>query len=189
MNNKLVGVIAFAAGVVLGGFLVKRSMEKKYILREVHEEEIQSVKEAFRTNAKPSNAEDLIDIYKTHSMDELSEARAQKRKPIDISPGLEERKEDTRVDKPYLISPEEFGEFDDYDTIDLKYYSNRVLTDDQDEIVDDIDAVVGRESLNHFGDYEDDAVFVRNDRLKCDYEILRELGAYTGSKRSRRMEE
>ena len=35
-----------------------------------------------------------------------------------------------------------------------------------------MDNVVGLESLAHFGEYEDDSVFVRNDRLKCDYEIL-----------------
>lgn len=27
----------------------------------------------------------------------------------------------------------------------------------------------------HFGEYEEDAVFVRNDAKKCDYEILKDL--------------
>ena len=38
--------------------------------------------------------------------------------------------------------------------------------------VEDVDNVVGEESLNCFGKYEDDSVFVRNDVLKADYEIL-----------------
>ena len=43
------------------------------------------------------------------------------------------------------------------------------------------DDVVGMESLTHFGEYEDDSVFVRNDRLKCDYEILMDERTYSGS--------
>ena len=70
--------------------------------------------------------------------------------------------------KPYVIAPEEFGEEYEYDTISLTYYSDRVLTDDDDEIVEDVEDVVGFESLESFGEYEDDSVFVRNDRLKCD---------------------
>ena len=57
-------------------------------------------------------------------------------------------------------------------------FSSTVLADDMDELVDDIEDVVGFESLNHFGEYEEDAVHVRNDRLKADYEILVDTGNY-----------
>ena len=42
-----------------------------------------------------------------------------------------------------------------------------------------MDEIVGEESLNHFGEYEDDSVFVRSDRLKCDYEILLDQRNYS----------
>lgn len=87
-------------------------------------------------------------------------------------PEQKEVKEVTAVDRPYIISPNEFGELDDYETISLAYYDDGVLADDLDELVEDVDDVVGLDSLNHFGEYEDDSVFVRNDRLKADYEIL-----------------
>ena len=83
------------------------------------------------------------------------------------------------MDKPYDISPDEFGEFDDYEKISLTYYKDQILADDGDEPIEDIDEVVGSESLNCFGEYEDDAVFVRNDRLKCDYEILLDHRKYS----------
>lgn len=76
------------------------------------------------------------------------------------------------MDKPFVISPEEFGDFDDYEKISLTYYSDQVLADDNDELVEDIEDVVGFDSLNSFGAYEDDSVFVRNNKLRCDYEIL-----------------
>ena len=83
------------------------------------------------------------------------------------------------MEKPYVISPEEFGEFEEYEKISLTYYADKVLADENDEEVDDVDEIVGEESLNHFGEYEDDSVFVRNDRLKCDYEILLDQRNYS----------
>lgn len=81
--------------------------------------------------------------------------------------------------KPYVISPEEFGEFEDYERISLSYYADQILADEDDEKVEDVDNVVGLESLAHFGEFEDDSVFVRNDRLKCDYEILLDQRTYS----------
>ena len=79
---------------------------------------------------------------------------------------------------PYVISPDEFSENEDYETESLTYYSDGILADDRDNIID-IDMVVGRESLNHFGEYEDDSVFVRNEELKTDYEILLDTRRYS----------
>lgn len=75
---------------------------------------------------------------------------------------------------PYIIRPEEFGEDNDYETVSLTYYDDGVLTDEYDEILEDedVEEQVGKESLKHFGEYEDDSVFVRNDALQTDYEIL-----------------
>lgn len=78
---------------------------------------------------------------------------------------------ETTNEKPYVIAPSEFGE-NGYETISLRYYSDGLLADDMDEVIENIDETVGADSLNHFGEYEDDSVFVRNDRLKVDYEIL-----------------
>ena len=90
-------------------------------------------------------------------------------------------KEGEPVDEPYVISPNDFGELDGYETISLTYYANGVLTDDQDNIIDNVDEVIGMEALSHFGEYEDDSVFVRNDERKCDYEILLDYRSYEDS--------
>ncbi|HZK46450.1 MAG TPA: hypothetical protein VFC64_00760, partial [Atopostipes sp.] len=91
----------------------------------------------------------------------------------------EVNEESMDIDIPYVIPPEEFGEFDNYEKIGLTYYADQVLTDDDDKSVEDIEDTVGFDSLNHFGEYEDDSVFVRNDRLKCDYEILLDQRNYS----------
>ena len=81
------------------------------------------------------------------------------------------------MDRPYVISPEEFGE-GDYETISLTFYADKVLTDETGDIVEDVDNLVGLDSLTHFGEYEDDSVFVRNDATNTDYEILLDTRNY-----------
>lgn len=80
--------------------------------------------------------------------------------------------------KPYIIPPDLFGNDDSYDTETLTYYSDGVLTDDQDNPIEDIQGMIGNDSLMHFGEYEPDAVYVRNDRLKIDFEILLDNDRY-----------
>lgn len=92
--------------------------------------------------------------------------------------GISEEKESV-VKGPYVISPEQFGENEDYERISLTYYADQVLVDENDEIIEDVEETVGFESLNHFGEYEDDSVFVRNDAKKCDYEILLDQKLYS----------
>ena len=96
----------------------------------------------------------------------------------DVAANMEEEEmDDTR--EPYVIMPDQFSEYADYDTISLTYYADGILaSDDTDEIIEDIDDVVGEDSLNHFGEFEDDSVYVRNDERKCDYEILRNNRTY-----------
>ena len=79
---------------------------------------------------------------------------------------------------PYVISPEEFGANEEYDIITFRYYSDHILADEDGQLIEDVEGCIGFESLNHFGEYEEDSVFVRNERLKTDFEILRDLGTY-----------
>ena len=79
------------------------------------------------------------------------------------------------AEEPYTISPDDFGEEDGYDTETLTYYADGILADDQDNLIDSVDKMVGLESLDKFGEYEDDVVYVRNEQYKCDYEILIDL--------------
>ena len=92
---------------------------------------------------------------------------------------LDEIERASDYDRPYIIEPPEFGALDGYSLITLYHYSDNVLADDCDELVEDLDDVVGEDYASHFGEYEDDCVYVRNDRLKADYEICRDLRKYS----------
>lgn len=82
-----------------------------------------------------------------------------------------------RSKHPYVIPPEDYGN-KEYEEYELTYYADGILTDDMDRVVDNIEDTVGRESLNHIGDYAAGTVHVRNDRLECDYEITYDMRTY-----------
>lgn len=74
---------------------------------------------------------------------------------------------------PYTISPLQFvNEEPFFDKITLEYFEDDVLCSEDEEIITDIQAVIGRESLTKFGEYEEDVVYVRNERRSTDYEII-----------------
>ena len=79
--------------------------------------------------------------------------------------------EGVRPDKPYIITPEDFSE-SNFESITLFYYADKVLADDDYNVILNIEELIGEGSLESFGMYEDDSVHVRNDILGIDYEIL-----------------
>ena len=173
MNNKLICTIAFSFGAAIGSistwFLLKTKYEK------IAQEEIDSVKEMFLERGHRSEANVLDDAMDSESKDKL---KNEYNKIASGYSNYSDYKKEIGNKRPYVISPEEFGDCD-YETVSLTYYEDKVLTDDMDEPIEDVENTVGSDSLNHFGEYEDDSVFVRNDRLKIDYEILLDLRKYS----------
>lgn len=172
MNNMLKNIFVFAFGAALGSAVTWKIVKTKY--EQIAQEEIDSVKEVFgkkfepkTTEPKPYEKPDLSEYVKRLNEVGYSDPHANKEE------GGSEVK-----DRPYVITPEEFGEADGYDAVSLIYYADGVLTDDWNEKIEDVDGTVGLDSLNHFGEYEDDSVYVRNDRLKTEYEILLDVKNY-----------
>ena len=179
MSKSLLSkIIIFTAGAAIGSAVTWKLVKTKY--EQIAQEEIQSVKEeltkmgeeiaqSFEDGMKSIKPpiKDLVTIIKENSYSSYSNVSESKKERIDD------------MGKPYVIPPEEFGENDEYDTESLTYYADEVLTDDMDNPIEDVEGVVGYDSLNHFGEYEDDSVFVRNDRYKTDYEILLDLRSYS----------
>lgn len=85
------------------------------------------------------------------------------------------------ADKPYIIKPNEFGE-QDYDEVTLVYYADGKFTSyDTGDLMDEFeieDAIGDIDPSVHFGDYEEDSVFIRNDERGIDYEVLRDEDPY-----------
>lgn len=195
MNSKLLYFLSFIVGASAGSLITWKFVEKKY--KQIAQEEIDSVKETYAKMRKDDLEAKKADLEaakaKLHPAEpkkvetpEVKTEEVQKYEDViakhnytSYSNNINEKGGDVMTDRPYVISPDEFGDYPDYETISLTYYNDKVLTDEYNEIVDDIDDLIGEDSLNHFGEYEDDSVFVRNDALKVDYEILLDSANYS----------
>lgn len=168
---KLSNVVIFAIGAALGSLATWKFVKTKY--ERIANEEIESVKETFsKKQKKEEESTDKMESEDKHEK-EYEETKKQYDSIIDERGYLFVERQDGTIPKPpYVISPEEFDTLDDYGTETLTYYADGVLTDDFDNPIEDVEAMVGVESLTHFGEYEDDSVFVRNERHRIDYEIL-----------------
>lgn len=184
MNNVVKNTFIFTAGAAIGSavtFILLRSKCEQII-----QEEVEAMREFYSETIASEAVEveqEVVDKIKdepkpvadTKKPDFTGYAtRLKEGGYTNYSDIFSKDKEGTQetMDRPYVIAPEEFGDIDDYERISLTYYSDKVLTDEDDELIEDVDDIVGLDSLNTFGQYEDDSVYVRNDRLKCDYEIL-----------------
>lgn len=189
MNTNIKYALAFAAGFVIGSAVTWKALKNKY--EQIAQDEIDFQLERFSRNKKElteelKDANDIISSYEKVEKAQVEEYKktVAERGYTDYSsyskPITEEKEKETAPEvKPYIIKPEDFGENLGYQCITLTYYAgDGILADDDDYLVDDVDNVVGVDSLSHFGDFEDDAVHVRNDRLKIDYEILRDKRKY-----------
>lgn len=101
---------------------------------------------------------------------------------VDPNFDLEEEIKHRTSDKPYIITHDEyFAAEKDYDTQSLTYYENDdTLTDEHDKPLREIDKLIGEDHLVRFGHGSKDKsiVYVRNDRLGTDYEIVKSSGSY-----------
>ena len=169
----LLGVAVGAAGTY---FVVKGKFERQA------QEEIDSVKETYKAKEREAKKEEkeepLVEIK--HVKPDLNEY---------VRKADEYRRYSTTVEKPedpvhkpfkeepVLIEESEFGEIENYDAVTLVYYSDGVLADDMsDEIVENADELVGTDYIQALE--KSDAVYVRNDIEKKDYEIVKNLQTY-----------
>ena len=167
MNNTLNKVLIFCCGAAIGSAVTWKLLKTKY--EQIANEEIESVKETFAKREQTESYDDAT--IDSGMVEQYKELVANKYKfPV--------AEEEVDVDRPYVISPEEFGDLDDYNIVSLTYYSDGVLTDEEDNIIDDVDDLVGEDFASHYGEYEEDSVFVRNDARMTDYEILRDNEPY-----------
>lgn len=191
MNKTvLYSVMSFIGGAAIASFVTwkvtDKMCEKKY--DDLYQKEVASLKECFtvpKTDLKSKDEEtkeEAPDKKKElpvppANKPPLSEYSRRIQSYVNYSNVKEEVEEDMSKAKPYVISPDEFGENEFYDKEELTFYSDGVLADIDDNILN-IDEYVGEKSLDHIGDYEADTVHIKNDAKKTYYEVLVDERSY-----------
>ena len=164
MNKSLI-FMSFTLGATIATFITWRLLKKKY--SDLNEEEIESVRKYYKEKFNDTN-QDVEEIKP-----EAESARTADDILKNYCPGGVYEVEEVVA----IITPEEFAA-SEYETISLTYYSDGVLADEDDDEITNISEIVGDEFISYLNNCKDDSVFVRNNKLKCDYEILYDVRKY-----------
>lgn len=183
-------LLFFVAGAAIGSIATWKLIEKKY--KDLADEEIESVKETFKNRRQritkdevKETVEKVINKWK-EPKETVEDIVAAEGYSIENEEEIYEDDEsnyivnvdndnDIEVVTPYVITPEQFGEYNEYGTKTLTYYADNVLTDEIDNPItsEEMVTMIGPDALDHFGEYEDDSVYIRDEMNEMDYEILK----------------
>lgn len=88
-------------------------------------------------------------------------------------------RQNRHAEEPYILHKDEFdAEEFDFDQVTVTWYeTDEILTDDKDVPIYNPHTVVGELRFGH-GSGDNNVLYVRNERLKAEYEVLREPGSY-----------
>lgn len=170
MKSSLSNLIMFTAGAAIGSVATWYFVKSKY--EQIAQEEIDSVKEVFSKFVSEEKAEEPeIDIQEEVS---AAESIIEEQGYTNYSNIKQEKGDAAKMNRPMVISSEEFDDLVDYEVVCLTYYSDGVLADEFDEPIVDVENTVGEESLSHFGDDKDDpdTIYVKDDDEETRYEIV-----------------
>ena len=175
MNSILNKTFIFSVGVAVGSVVTWKILEAKY--EQLIQEEIKAFKAEY-SNAKKNDEieDDDAEIDLEENTDRIEYASILENEGY--TGEFMKKGDAVGMERPYTIEPDECGNLPNYEVIELTYYADGILADDMDNIIDDVDFIVGDDFADYFGEYEDDAVFIRNDARKCDYEICRDVRRY-----------
>lgn len=189
MNNdilKIVGAgVCFVAGVGAGMFI-----QKKRDAEVINSYEMALKNEISKRSMTLGSFEDDVDETSetpeydepgTFTMQDISNMMsiATEHGYAEISEEDDEPAE-VVLSKPRVISPDDVGKCG-YETGDYLYFADGRVSNGAYELISkrEFELAVGPYALNHFGEYEEDSVYVRNDKLKMDIGIFKDLRKYT----------
>lgn len=140
---------------------------------------------------KPTEGEKVTEVSVKVDGDEVTQVEVVEKSntlvngvPIDPSEWVDDRDlRDWKSGAPNMISEDEYNKNDsDFDQITLTYFKeDQTLVDENDQIIEDTDTVVGDNNLRKFhlnSGANRTVMFVRNDTMSADYMILASGNSY-----------
>lgn len=206
MNNKyFLAIISFFAGVFAGGFGLYIFKMNKY--DQDFQKKLKEMKDYYSKNKKEEKpaTEKIVEetpiITEPERKDMMEEARKiasdegyyKKRYGIVSDEDDDEEddeeitehyesflQDDVTAQKPYLIEPNQFGDQEMYEMETWSKYLDNVITNGDDLPMNDesIEHCVSKDAIAQLDSSDDDSVFVRNEALKTDYQIIKVIRRY-----------
>ena len=207
MNNKIINVVLFTAGAAIGSIVTWTIVKKKYeqiaqeeidsvkeeysrlykLNREetIEEFEDEAEEEPQSNNTKKAEVKNdrwvektLFDYAQIADKYRGSSDNTEDENPNEEGGNGEYEDGILYSNAPYVISPDDFASSPPgYNAQPLDYFADGILADGWGVEVD-IDDTIGEDALDHFGEYADDIVYVRNEANEIDYEVTRDPRTY-----------
>lgn len=195
MNNNFLKIgLSFVAGIVVGGFVAKKYIESQYeVIEECDDEDITNepnndneIEETEKVEEVVAAATEKVNYNKIKSVNDdeynrlLNELKYSVDAEAEMVKSLKNKSsEETVVDmsRPYNISQDEFEDVDGYESDEYTYYADGYVTDSYGMPIseEDIDNTIGEDFAKNFGSYSDDQIWIRNERLKMDFSVIRDV--------------
>lgn len=208
LQLMVLGALAGSVGAVLGHVITKRQLQTKYeklVAKEIADakafysilhkkgDDVSTPERAIKNlhNPQVGEAADALLTYQGKGDAEPMEITEETVTEVintNVFEGAhdnfdyDEELKNRTSDRPYIISQEEFLQNEpDFSQTTITYYEgDGALADENDKEIPFIDPIIGQNNLR-FGHGSGDArvVYVRNERLSSDYEVLKSDGKYS----------
>lgn len=177
-------VISFVAGAAIGSLLAWKFAKDKY--ERIAQEEIDNVKEYYKECAEEEAVDRIIINPPREEMVDADEEDVKDVKNIIEENGYQsDSQKGEGTGHPYVITPEDFASSNQYyDKISLSMYTGGEITDEDSKLIytsPEIENMIGIKNLDRMGEYERGVLYVRNDILQTDYEVIEEGESIDGS--------
>lgn len=184
----------FKAPMVTGLMLLSAALGSAttyFALQKKHKEELDEVQEFYREfyeklyEAKLATApEEKLEHSDTETEQEEEAEEPVSEEPIDISAAVTSSPKDRICDTIYTIDPDQYGEMEGHGWTNERYvyYAGSECFVDSESgcLVDEDDVMEATDDMatDHFGDFEEDAAYFRNEQTKTDIVIYLDPGTY-----------
>ena len=180
--------VAFIAGLAVGAVAFKKYVETKYDFIDDNEEvktetpQIEEEKPEDPVEEQQETIEEIEDISDRYEeiLSEMMYKHEKECEEVRELLGDNFVSEPFDPDKPYRISSDDYGADGDYDGDEYTYFADGYLTDSTGIPMNDMDIerTVGIGFAEYFDDDSVDEIYIRNERLKMEFSIVRDLDRF-----------
>lgn len=177
MNKQIIGkIMIFIGGLAVGALGSYKYLENKF--RKLADEEIASVQEYAKRQIQKTDKKAKDDILESQMslINENGEIEPYYDVQDIVDVDMLKENQEENLKEPFIITMEQFNdEMFHFDKENLTFYErDGVFTNDQDEIMDNINYLIG-DAHHYFGYLPEypDFVYVRNYRVATDFELQR----------------
>jgi len=193
--NSVKGILIFTSGLAIGlgaGMLYFRSYYEKVANQEIEEayKVYRGGKFDSETVETTETSEDTVNITDVTAPDDIYESKIVAYNGYSTTPESDKKEREEELAEaegpsedrymPYEITEIEFSEEElSFDKVSLSYYQDDdVLVDENEEEIISVDDYIGTDNLNIFSKSGKNCMYVRNEKISTDYEIVRVLGSF-----------